>query len=408
MKRLFFLNAVLFLFSIGGFAQSSYLIDLTVVDSLSEQALNGTSIIVIETGLVFKTNKDGKVTIKTTKFPFSIELSNIGYNKKLVIIDKQENRIIQMACNVNVLNPLVISTPKPMMLIRETPFYITDYEIKNDSIYFIGYKNKSKGNAFLIIANLNGDTLGSVKVENAEKLYKDCFGNIHVLCNNYCAQVYVSSSGIELLYPISRVEFEEAFAPIQAFANDTFYVKNYSHADQVLDYYTYSTSERKLVPFVTVTNEKNIFMLRDYGRIASGFTEADARFEKMCFYKPVVAPIILNKDSVFLFNFNDSTIDIYNANLQLVSSSEITKDFYSDFKDQIINDPVNNTFYALKIKKGHCKLVQIDPTTANCLQQFDIPDLPFVQKISVWNNKIYFLYSDFAQTGYKKLYVLKI
>lgn len=412
MKKLFIFTVLVFCYVNWSFSQQVSYIKIIVKDSATANFLNGASIKLNETGKVYKTDQNGNISINLYAFPVSFTVSNIGYQSRNIVLNNPEKVVeILLVPYVKTFNPVVIQTPKPHKVIQELPFYIVDYEIKNDSIYFIGYKNKSKNNAYLIIANLSGDTLFSTKVENPEKLFKDCFGNIHLLSKNQAVQIYSDSSGIQLLYPIDRDEFEEAFAPIAAYSNETFFVKKFSINEQVLEYYSYKVSEKKLLPFLSISNEKNVFMLRDFGRLASSstFSEADARFEKMCFYKPLFAPIFANHDSLFLFNLTDSSIIVYrNDSLQQVSSSSIDSQLYTDFKDQIIIDPALNNFFALKINNGRCSLTQINPNTSQIINQIIIPDLPYVQKISVWKNKIYFLYSDFCATGYKKLYVLKI
>ncbi len=411
MKKVLLIAILIFSIMDWGFAQQNYNITISIKDSVTGNYLNSSSIVITETGKVYKTDQNGKAIISTILFPVSFSISNIGYQTQTLKLQKPEKfKEIFLIPVVKTFNTVVIQTPKPHKLIQNIPLYIVDYEIKNDSIYFIGYKNKSKSDAYLMIANLMGDTLLSIKVEGPEKLFKDCFGNIHILCKNQALQVFTKSSGIELLYPTKRDEFEKTFEPITAYSNETFYVKKYSMSEQILNYYSYNVSKKKLEPFVTISNNKNLLMLRDFGRLASAsnFSEADARFEKMCFYNPLFAPLFTNRDSIFLFNLCDSVIKIFRNDLQEVSTAAIEPQLYTDFKNQIIIDPVLNNFFAVKIKNGHCSIAQINPYTSEIISQIKIPDLPFVQKISVWKNQIYFLYSDICASGYKKIYVMKI
>jgi hypothetical protein len=393
------------------FAQDNNCFQLFVVDSISGIPLKGATVKILETGEAFTSDKSGIVKIGVTVFPVNCVVSNIGFSADTIFFKNfTQNNTIFLKPTISNLLPVEIHAPKPAKLIEDLPIYISDYEIRGDSIFFIAYCNKKLDDAFLMVSNLSGDTLLSWKIKNPEKLYKDCFGNIHLICKNEATQIFIDNSGIQFLYHIEKEEFESAFAPIEAYYNNRFYVKKYSYNDQVLDYYSYDTNEKKLNPFLEISDEQNKFMMRDLARIASssGFTEADMRFEKLCFYKPVCAPLFVANDSVVLFNFVDSTVSVFAENAALLNSEQFDQQLFRNFKGTIYHDPVTNRYYAFAVASGMCKLKQIDILSGKIIKTITIPDLPYISKISVWNDKAYFLYTERSNQELRKIYCLAL
>lgn len=125
--------------------------------------------------------------------------------------------------------------------------------------------------------------------------------------------------------------------------------------------------------------------------------------------KMVSAPIIYKADSIFIFDFFDDYIDVYNTSGEHIN--EIPIDFHlreikqwilkpyfdidqHNFKQKILYDKATGRAFALfRYKKnGRYSLKEIDLSTGMVKKIIEIPDYTWVEKIN--NNVVYFLYPE--------------
>ena len=84
-----------------------------------------------------------------------------------------------------------------------------------DNILLITYVdlNKSK----LVLINQNSDTLGVRKIPyEPNRLFKDCIGNIHVVCRDSLYQIYYNGKTLSLFSGKSTGDFETILLPCVA------------------------------------------------------------------------------------------------------------------------------------------------------------------------------------------------
>ena len=73
------------------------------------------------------------------------------------------------------------------------------------------------------------------------------------------------------------------------------------------------------------------------------------------------------------------------------------------------NDEVKEKVYTLFRKDGISTIQEINLKTGELANSSVIPELPFIDKIKINNDNIYFLYTEHnEQSNYKKLYRMKI
>jgi len=114
-------------------------------------------------------------------------------------------------------------------------------------------------------------------------------------------------------------------------------------------------------------------------------------------------------DTICIFNYADSQIEFYSDSCKLITKVSIS--FHNDpnWKREIYVDDITGKVFAMFRKNGISALKEIDLNTGDLKNSTVIPDFPFVEKIKVHNNNIYFLYTERSDPGeFKKLYRLKI
>jgi hypothetical protein len=141
--------------------------------------------------------------------------------------------------------------------------------------------------------------------------------------------------------------------------------------------------------------------------------------------KLVSAPVICKDNSIYIFDFFDDYIDVFNISGEQIN--EIHIDFHlreikqwilkpyfdidqHNFKQKILYDEVTNRAFALfRYKKnGRYSLKEIDLETGNVKKVIEIPDYTWIEKIQVNNNVVYFMYAEKKFPYNNSLFRMKI
>jgi len=192
---------------------------------------------------------------------------------------------------------------------------------------------------------------------------------------------------------------------------EKFFLKNYLYNNQLLQYYFYKDAHAKPFEFLTIADDAALHRLKDKSRLASmqGYTEDDERFEQMCFYAPLYAPLVNLNDTVMIFDFVNSKIEFFDSDAKSIKETNIS--FHKDhqWRKEIFVDEVRNKVYTLFREQGISKLCEVDLTKGTLGKSVQIPDFTFIEKIRVHDGKVYFLYTEKNQNAeYKQLYSFRI
>lgn len=193
--------------------------------------------------------------------------------------------------------------------------------------------------------------------------------------------------------------------------NTYYYVRHHTHKGQVLSYYRYDDQNGESQLFTTIKSQLGLDLLRyDFPwRIAQeGFTEADLRFEEMAFYRPVFAPMVTLKDSVLIMNYPEDSLQVYTPEGNHLSSTPLYFHHNDQWQEALIIDQPKGQVYALFSQRGVKRLERIDLETGETSPAASVEGFRFAENIQVHNNAMYFLYKDFANQRYKKIYRMPV
>lgn len=384
-----------------------------VSDSATDAVIENVSVKIVETGAAVISDGKGNFSIWISNIPSTVCITHLNYFSKNIRIDAKENtdQKILLLGKIATLPQLSVTTNKPINITKEQPLYIKDYEFCNDKIIVLAYKDKMLSRACVSLLNLNGDTICSVRIKDSRNLYRDCFGESHLLTKTTAWQIFIDSTFVDFIYPIDAEKFEETFSPVVAELNNKFFYQKYYYNNQILQYYFYDKSAKKSEELKVIGNEENLYMMRDRARIVmdSDDPAIQEQFEDLVFYKPVFAPLVKVHDTICIFNYADSLIEFYSDSCRLIK--EVAISFHNDpnWKREIFVDDITGKVFALFRKNGISALKEINLKTGELKNSIVIPDFPFVEKIKIHNDNIYFLYTERTDPKeLKKLYRLKI
>jgi len=384
-----------------------------ISDSATTVFIENASIKISATGNAVTSDDKGNFSIWIQNLPSTICISHLNYQNRFIRIDSRENFSIKILLQkkITTLPQLSVTTNKPVNITEDQPLYIKDYEFCKDKIIVLAYKDKMLSRACISLLRLNGDTICSVRFKDSRNLYKDCFGESHLLTKTTAWQIFIDSTIVDLLYPSDIDKFQEAFSPVVAELNNKFFYKQYYYNNQILQYYFYDKSAKKSEELKVIGNKSNLYMMRDKSRIVMGSDDPaiQEQFENLAFYKPVFAPLVKLHDTICIFNYADSLIEFYSDSCKLMN--EVAISFHNDpnWKSEIFVDDITGKVYALFRKNGISALKEINLKTGDLNNSIAIPDFPFVENIKVHNDNIYFLYTERTDPKeLKKLYRMKI
>jgi hypothetical protein len=407
---------ILFLLSIAVLdvkgQEEYYTIKGFVKDSTSKTPLSAASITCAENTGCSVSENSGFFKITVTSFPCKLMVSHLGYGSEEYTVASFSTKVeIFLKEKINELHELSVFSEKPVPITKDEPLYISDYEIVQDKILALAYKNKNLSQARLYMMTLEGDTLFSVPVSKPDQLYKDCFDNRYFISKSDAFQLNIDSSDIDLLYPYPSDEFIQMYALLAESRKNKMYLKKYSMHDQLLEYVEYDKNEKKYKEVISVENETNVRMLRDRSRIigTADDPEVQARFEDLAFYKPVYSPLLNINDTLCLLNFEDSWIGFLDDSCQLVKTIPISFHKDKNWKREIYFDESSGKIYALFREDGISTLKEISIETGQLINSIQIPDLPYVDNIKISSGKLYFLYTDHSKSDeMRMLYSMKM
>ncbi len=148
MKKLLFI-AIAFLFSSVLFAQS--VVTGNVKDAKTGEPIPGVNIKIVGKALGASTDFDGNFTLKTDQEPpFEIEITNLGYGKKVVTI-KNKKQVVEVILeeNASMLDEVVVSASRTPESVRESPVTIERMDVRD-------IKNTASASFYNSIENLKG------------------------------------------------------------------------------------------------------------------------------------------------------------------------------------------------------------------------------------------------------------
>ncbi len=396
------------------FTQSSFVVSGVVYDSISNSPIKNVHIKIIGTSNGTVSDSRGSFFIKVNKVPVKLKISHISFENKTIELKTipQKKVYIPIVYSENKINQINISAKNKVVELTRKKFYdVSDFEIIGDSIYLLAYNWQKKINPWLILMNKTGDTLINTHIPSDGNLYKDCLNNLHIIGENTAFQISVNENKFELNYPIKSNKFQEIMSACVEELNNKLYIKQYSYSQQILSYFCADIEDTTAVKFRIIADQAALRRVSDQGRFFSmGVTPtaADIRFEEMCFYDPIYAPLLKVKDSICILNFVESKIEYYNQEMEIISAIDINFHKQRHWKENVFVDDVTGNIYVLFEKNGISSLRKLNKTNGKLGKIIDIPSFKWVKKIIINDNTIYFLYKKHSNLELMRLFKYNI
>ncbi len=392
------------------YAQSFQLTGL-IYDSQSEKRISSANIRIKGTTRGAVSTNDGKFSLDIDKLPATLVVSHIGYENRYIKIDAEKTSVsIPMSPRSYVLDPIDVESERIINILKDKPLYVWDYEIFEDNLLLLAYEEKSMFRPRLVLLSFNGDTLNTLHVKGARELYKDCLDNVHLISRTQTQQIYFDGTRLHLLYPNPIYKIAEVLDPCYEFFDGKYFVYNYYHKKQIIQYYTLDADNPWPKEFATYYDSLGLVLLMDTARFRqmSPFNNGMKHFEDLIVFAPVFAPLAIIRNKIYVFDYTEGYLEHLDIEGNLLDRKKISYHKTANWKEELLVDDALGKAYTVFLKNGIFTLYEINLKTGKLGQPIKIPDYPFIQKIKVYEGMLFFIYKEQNFDEYKKLFKMKL
>lgn len=359
----------------------------------------------------------------STKAGDTLRMRHVAYNEKEYIVTKQDiskkQAEIRMFMKFFDLPEATITANVPHIAYNNKVVSIADFEINDMGIYILAHRIR---NYSLLHLSFDFDTIAEINLPRKfDKLYKDVYNQIHVVSQDSVYWVGTMKrgdeiAGIALMMGIRKDQFDYIHKHVSAATDKVIITHLYANGNQELYYFDIGGCDGK----VDTTLLEHIrweegcdlmFNIRMFGPMG---LKGEAQ---SLFLKPIYDPVFNMNNEIFVFNFEDNIINLYDNCARKTNSFPLTFHkrqswgnkirLVEGWNKKILMDAQNNAFYAVFLTNGitTLKKIEIKNGTAETVAVFG--GFPFIENLRIYNGKAYFLYANDVSRN-KRLYEVVI
>jgi hypothetical protein len=405
-------------FSFSVFAHKDLEISGGVIDEDSRDPLYGVSISLQYSLLGTITNKDGSFSINVPDSSSVLIFSMIGYETREFTIKqlRKQKFNVKLKVNPSQLKEVIITDSKTQPVVESKLFFVMDYAIINDGIIVLTFRQKLS-DAKLVLTDITGNVISSINVpEIPEKLFKDCLGNVHLLCKNKAYEVYFDPDrkSIQYLPSVSRDYFEAIVFPCMASMSGNLYFKEgtvysiiYTFQNRKMERPQFLTSAswsrtkfRMLRPGDLVQKKNSDDLVFDELKPGTeplfGMKDNEGALARNVIFTPVFAPLFKINHTIYVFNHPDSIIESFDVKGNKLTEVKINYHDYhkkKGWKEKIFVDEKLNKVYTIYMESpvgATMELSEINLSNGIIQSSYTIP-YTFPENVQVFNGYAYFI-----------------
>lgn len=366
--------------------------------------------------------------------------SCIGYQDTIVSLTMKQlqhdsiNISFKMHPKSYALSEVTVSGNKPEIAYHEKMVSLVTYEINEMGIYLIGYRQS--GNALLHLS-FDLDTLSILPIaKKYDRLYKDVFGQIHLMSYDSTYQIGHRQLGdtfldMELFYGMTIEEFFYIMGDNAAVTDSVFVIATYGQGGQELYYHYFKRGNPNGHLLEHVFDQEGLDLIENmhkYGPVGLVPTKAPCSMHyanlimrpisrKWTFTPPIYDPLFSAGNTLFLFNFDADKIEHFDMKAQMIEETSIKFHRYQkwngkwlmkdSWKKQVLVDMARKEFYAVFEDESVMSINKIDLQTGQSKVVAKLSGFQFVQLPMVNDGTLYFMYHT-GPTHSKALYRMRI
>lgn len=393
-----------------------------VTDSVTKEAIPFCSFIVKGTQKGGITDENGQFSVLVSEYPATLVFSRIGYSTKQVTANADgKNLQVRMSPTAFLMKPVTITTEKVITWHPDDAWAFMDFAFYDDYIVSL-VAVQGKREKYLVLMDTLGITVAQLKIKyNADSLYTDCLGAVHLFAGDSCFQVYYDYNKLSLPYASAANEFRQSMLPCRCQLGPYYYFSYLTYQRQKLEYYWINWYEKgKYIHFLSIQDSVKInsfnenYDIRYFlaeRRKSKGYEEpVDSIKKYIDFYRsqlaldplesnwlsPVSEALVQTGSRVFIVNAIDSTLLTYAGPGELKDSVFFECMRMKGWqKDELYGDGITGAVYGRIVNAQGCSVfVRIDPATGKETGRVTVERFPFMVRPKIRGGCAYFLWKD--------------
>lgn len=366
---------------------------------------------------------EGRFKLTIQEFPVLIRISHISYGSTELTLNyaPKSELVIELEEVVGEIGEVQITAKRLRILTEKDDFSIQDYAFDNENLWLLGYTNNQGSRGKLWLSNWFGDTIASVPVKGAESLYRDVFGNVHLVLRDSVYQVYAENRKILFPYSADHDEFFRVMGPVTAgFAGKLVYTDIDLWNQRAKVFYRDAVQSGPQYLTVVEDYEGHLDKRLEY-KVGSMWVSLGAKYPVMNGTKvseivnnPVRVPLFTWRDTLFVINQYEDSLLSYGPDGKFKRAVA-----FNYCRNQLLNgidggvlykriavlaDPVGRGLYLQEHYKTRWTLLPLNTATGQIGARVMLPEYPDMFRISVFGNAVYFLYPEKKYPFYVRLF----
>lgn len=372
--------------------------------------------------------------------------------------------VVTLKSKVENIQEVTVTANAPHLAYDNEIVWVIDYLVGADGIYAI---TSTGTNSTLLHLSFEQDTISQCPLARKyEELYRDVFGNVQVLSADSIYQVFCDGKDLHLLYGNSIDRYNKVLKPIVAATDSVIVQQNYMMLDQYLVYVVANKNTKKQEILQTIESEQFEMLMNwesdnsrkakalegssleiglgsnlkdvisaeqqairsgniyansnepksssffEYGEVMDPITQeekakrSDFRQDpRMRVMLPAVySPIVSINNRLYLFDFENDNLFVYNNLGEFMSKSTIAfhrKTGYAKnlktnnpWDKNVIVDAAKGKCYGQFVTDGKVTLKEINLKNGNVGEAYKLDQHYFPTKIQVYDGYAYYLFLD--------------
>ncbi len=390
--------------------------------------------VTVSTGEIAVTDASGRFILNIPGIPAVMRITHVSYGSQEYKVSTAPGGLLVIRINQEVtdLDEVQITGERLRILTRKDQFSIQEFAIDRQVIWFLGFINNQAGQQRLFAANLYGDTLASIPVRRAEKLFQDIFNTVHIVFNDSVYQLYHHDENqIEFLYPEEKNTFFNIMTGIEHAFNQKLVYSRESSWEQSLQIYYIQKDDPQRYQLVNIRDTLEANRQKTWNKIdrlmaiynipelsnmwtdVYRYTKRGTKFDRVI-RQPIPYTLFKANDSLFIINYLKDSLLIYSADGKLAKSifidfHKVTSAGGPDYKDLTgLTDPITQKVFLLEHQMTRWILSPLNTATGKTGPVIRLPEFPGMAGICVYDNAVYFIYQEKTHPYYNRLYRYQI
>lgn len=374
------------------------------------------------------TDKDGNFALQI-EIPATISAQLLGYLPYKHTIKETRPLRITLEADVFPLPEINISlNNEPVVL--EKNLRLIDFEIKNDEVWTLyAYK---KGHR-IKVEDLKTSSIHNYRFRKRVDAIEKSAHNILYLHSDDSIYFIDHDTTLVHFYSLSHANYKTNIEPLVGYNYPMYYYKSGNRISQQTFFYAFNRDDGKMNCFFKYMNYSNGKRnIEDAGRVGltarnlEEETHKDGRaannvalnssmrkaqmeldFYDKIIFTPIVCELKIFDDSLFIFNFDNDSISVYDSNRNYCRRLKLGFDKSNVQERQIVMDENKSSIYFTYVNKGILHINEINPHTGKAITSSKINGIAFPKKMRIYNKDAYFIIWD-KQEELGKLFKQKL